>query len=303
METYIILSDKKYLLGENPLWNQKEKKLWWTDIINKSVYSYNPQNNSISERLKGKSVSSFAFMQDGGLICGCLEGLYLWNENEQFEKITDSFDGEKLIINDGIADAKGRFLFGTNYYDENCSNYKLGKLYIIDNNGVIRVLDEGIHLSNGLGFSSDNSILYYTDTVARIIYRYQYNLQDGTVSKKQVFVNVPETEGIPDGLTVDSEDYVWSAQWYGECIIRYDPDGIVWKKIQVPAKQVTSLTFGGEEMTDIFVTSASENWRSPVSPPGYDYNTGNIGGNLYKYNLGIHGRSEYLALITSKNVK
>ncbi len=289
------ISEKKYLLGENPLWNRQEQTLWWTDVYNKCIYSYNPLNNSITERVKGLSVSSFAFIKNYGLICGCLEGLYLWNQKEGFIKITDNHEGDILSINDGIADARGRFLFGTNYYD--CrSNYKPGKLFIIDINGEISVLDEGIHLSNGLGFSRDNSLLYYTDSVARSIYRYQYDLKRGTVSNKSKFINVPHTEGIPDGLTVDDEDYVWSAQWYGGCIIRYDPDGVVNRKIEIPAKQVASLTFGGNEMTDIYITTASENWKSPVAPPGYDYEKGNIGGQLYRCNTGIKGKPDYYAL-------
>jgi len=297
MNNIQIISDKEYLLGENPLWNFEEKELWWTDVFSKCVYSYDPKSNKIKERVKGKSVSSFAFIKNGGLICGCLEGLYLWNKDDGFQKIKDNFNSEILIINDGIADAKGRFLFGTNYYDEKNMNYKLGKLYLHDINGEISVLDEGIHLSNGLGFSTDNSILYYADSVARTIFRYKYDLKTGKVSNKGIFVKVPETEGIPDGLTVDSDDFVWSAQWYGECIIRYDPHGNIRNKIQIPAKQVSSLTFGGDDMTDIYITTAGDNWKSPVAPAGYDYNADNIGGNLYKYSSGFKGRIENYALI------
>ena len=297
MADFEVISGKKDLLGENPLWDIENGELWWTDIIGKMVYSYNPVKGIIRERLSGLSVSSFAFIKGGGLICGCLEGLYHWSENGGFIRIADIFDGEALTINDGIADARGRFLFGTNYYDEKRSDYRLGKLFSFDGRtGILSVLDEGVHLSNGLGFSSDNSIIYYTDTVARVIFRYRYDPEKGSVSGKEVFVKVPENEGIPDGLTVDSEDFVWSAQWYGECIVRYDPDGAVWKKIAVPAKQVTSLVFGGDELSDIYVTSASKVWRSPLAPPGYDYNSGNTGGSLYRCNFGIRGRPENFAV-------
>ena len=115
----------------------------------------------------------------------------------------------------------------------------------MEKDGSLAVLDEGIHLSNGLGFSPDLKTLYYTDTIPRVIYAYDYDVKKGAVSNRRVFVKVPDTEGIPDGMTVDSEGYIWSAQWYGSCIMRYDPDGKVERCIKTPAKQTTSLIFGG----------------------------------------------------------
>lgn len=294
-----IVSDKNYLLGENPLWNRKTRELWWTDVVSRTVYSHNPAENSVAVRLSGKSVSSFAFTEKGGLICGCLDGLYYWSEDEDFRRIAGEHDGEVLRINDGIADTKGRFLFGTNHFDGDTSNYQPGRLLSLDNDGVISVLDEGIHLSNGLGFSTDDSVLYYTDTIARTIYRYRYDPSKGTASNREVFVTVPESEGVPDGLTVDSEGFVWSAQCFGASVARYNPDGRLHSRTAVPVKQVTSLAFGGDTLTDIFVTSAGENWKSTLAPSGYDYDAANVGGGVYRFKAGVKGRPEHYALISN----
>ena len=161
-----------------------------------------------------------------------------------------------------------------------------------------RRLDEGIHLANGLGFSPDGKILYFTDSVARTIYAYEYDANSGTTRRRRVFVQVPATSGLPDGLTVDSEGYVWSAEWYGQCVTRYDPDGRIERRIEMPAKQTSSVAFGGVDLTDIFITSASRSEPMPVMPPSYDPNSGYFGGALYHINLGIPGRAEHSANIS-----
>ncbi len=160
-------------------------------------------------------------------------------------------------------------------------------------NGKATIVDDGIHLPNGLGFSPDCRTLYFTDSVARLIYAYDYDQASGKVRNRRVFVKVPDDEGLPDGLTVDADGFVWSAQWYGSCIVRYDPDGKIERRIMTPAKQTSSLAFGGKDLTDIFITSAGKSEPMPAMPPGYDPDSGCIGGALYHTNLGIKGKLEF----------
>jgi sugar lactone lactonase YvrE len=108
---------------------------------------------------------------------------------------------------------------------------------------------------------------------------------------------VPDTHGIPDGLTVDAEGFVWSAEWYGSQVIRYDPDGKIERRIATPAKQTSSIMFGGADLTDVFITTAAKSDPTPVMPAGYDPNSGYLGGALYHINLGIQGRPEFVANI------
>src|SRR5207253_6018006 len=117
----------------------------------------------------------------------------------------------------------------------------------------------------------------------------------GALSNRRVFVQVPADEGIPDGLTVDSEGYVWSAQWYGSQVVRYDPDGAVERRITMPVTQVSSVGFGGDDLTDLYITTAGESWPSPLAPTDYDFNAPNIGGSLYRARLEIHGKPEHHA--------
>lgn len=130
---------------------------------------------------------------------------------EDPQLIVDRVGDEDCRLNDCIADPEGRLIAGTCWYDVE-NHYRLGKLICVDRDGTARLLDEGFHLSNGLGFSPDYRTLYFTDSVARIIYMYDYDARDGSVSNRRVFVRVPNSQGLPDGLTVDAEGFVWSAQ-------------------------------------------------------------------------------------------
>ena len=161
------------------------------------------------------------------------------------------------------------------------------------------MVDEGIQLSNGLGFSPDLSTLYYADSAARNIYAYDYRPADGNLRNRRVLVNVPKERGIPDGLTVDAEGYVWSAHWFGGGLYRYDPDGALERHVTVPATQTSSLMFGGPELTDIFITSAGLPDALPLAPANYDPERVHSGGELYQVNLGIRGKEEYHARIMS----
>ena len=112
--------------------------------------------------------------------------------------------------------------------------------------------------------------LYFADSVARTIYAYGYDAATGSVRDRRVLAQLDGSSGLPDGLTVDAEGFIWFAEWYGGCVCRYDPDGTLERRIAVPAKQTSSLAFGGPDLRDIFITSAATSEPTPVMPPGYD---------------------------------
>ncbi len=294
MESYQIVTKDDYLCGESPVWDAERKKFYWCDLIPGKVFTLDDSGNAVL-LFEGKSVGGFAMNRPGGFVCSTLQGIYLWDDKTGFRLIADEFEGERLACNDAIADPAGRFLFGSDYYDS-YKEYPLGKLYKMEKDGSMEVLDEGIHLSNGIGFSPDNKTLYYADTGVRKIFAYDYDAQKGAVSNKRIFVDVPYDQGIPDGLTVDAQGYVWSAEWYGSCVTRYAPDGGIDRVLQTPAKQTTSVMFGGEDLMDIYVTTAAKPAWLPVIPTDYDYeNTENMGGPVYKFNVGIQGKAEFVA--------
>ena len=287
--------------GEAPLWDATQQKLYWTDNAGK-FYSYDWKTRRREVMLEEFEVTGCAFDQSGGLTFVNNSGVWSWNKTDRPVLVVSEFGGEKLQLNDCIADPEGRLLSGSCFYNPS-EPYPLGKLFCVETNGAVRILDEGFHLANGLGFSVDGRTLYFTDSVARSIYAYSYDSMTGRVRDRRLFVKVDSDAGIPDGLTVDAEGFVWSAEWYGSCLARYDPAGKLERRIQIPAKQTSSLAFGGPRLLDVFVTSAAKSEPTPVMPPGYDPTTGYFGGALFHLNPGIQGRIEYRTKINSINQK
>lgn len=290
-----VLADYGDLCGEGPIWDIKAQRLYWTDISGQKFFCYDWAARKHWLVKEGFEIGGAAFNRSGGFVVANSSGFWLWDGAGEPRLIAEQADGSKCQLNDCIADPAGRFLAGSVFYDATSKDYPLGKLLRLDTDGTAHVLDEGIHLANGLGFSVDTKTLYFTDSIARIIYAYDYDAKSGSARNRRVFVKVPATSGLPDGLTVDAEGFVWSAEWYGSRVVRYDRDGKIERTIETPAKQTSSLAFGGPELTDIFITSAGKSEPMPVMPPGYDPNSGNFGGALYHLNLGIRGKAEFVA--------
>lgn len=289
-----VVADYGDLCGEGPLWDHARGTLYWIDATGQRFYSYHPASSRHEILKEGLEIYGFAFHHSRGFVLTNTSGIWLWDHQKEPILVASEVDGVKCQMNDCIADPEGRLFAGSFYYDP-AGSYPLGYLMRIDPDHTVRIVDEGIHLANGLGFSPDEKTLYFTDSVARTIYAYDYEPKAGQIKNRRVFVKVSGEEGIPDGLTVDAEGFVWSAQWYGSCVVRYDAAGKEERRIQIPAKQVSSLAFGGESLTDLFITSAGKSEPMPVMPPGYDPTTGPMGGQLFRMHLDIQGKPEYKA--------
>jgi D-xylonolactonase len=289
--TVCTLIDDGNPCGEGPIWDATQQCLYWTDCSGK-FFRYDWKTRQREIALNNFEVTGCALDHSGGFTFINSGGVWFWNRRDKPSLIMSDIGGIKLQLNDCIADPEGRLLAGSCFYNPQ-AKYSLGKLFCVQTNGTVQILDEGIHLANGLGFSPDRRILYFTDSVARVIYAYDYDATTGRVKNRRAFVKVPGSSGLPDGLTVDAQGFVWSAEWYGSCICRYDPDGKLERRIPVPAKQTSSLAFGGPEMNDIFVTSAAKSEPMPVMPAGYNPESGYFGGGLFHLNAGITGTVEH----------
>ena len=277
------------LCGECPLWNPDDERLYWTDCVGLKFQRFDPISSAHEVLKTGVEIYGFRRNRPSGFVVTNTTGVWTWDGSGDLRLVADHAVGTRLQLNDCTADSAGRLFTGSFFYDPN-TTYEPGRLIRIDPDGTASVLDEGFDLANGLGFSLDERTLYFTDSVARRIYAYDYDAAGGCVRNRRVFVEVPREEGIPDGLVIDAEGFVWSAQWYGGCVVRYDPDGKAERRISVPAKQTSSLAFGGRDMDELFITSAAKSEPMPVMPPGYDPDSGMIGGPLYRIRPGVRGR-------------
>ena len=297
MSKVTVVADFGDLCGECPVWNAEDSVLEWIDCVAGKFLRLEWPSQESTIVTSGLSISGFRRNRPGGYVVTNSQGVWHWDGAETFSPIVTEVALRTCQANDCVADSAGRLLTATYYYDPS-NEYDLGNLISVGTDGKLTILDEGFHLANGLGFSPDGSTLYFTDSAARRIYHYDYDVRIGSVRNRRTLVEVHGDEGLPDGLAVDAEGYIWSAQWYGSCIVQYDPDGKVVQRVAIPAKQSSSLTFGGSNLTDIFVTSAGQSEPMPIIPPGYDPKSGNFGGALYHLNLGIAGLPQHSANIT-----
>ena len=289
-----VIADDGNLIGEGPIWDGERNRLLWTDISSSLVYQIDAAGTkSIINR--GLVVNGIGLNGDGRLVFSGAGGLFLWSgEGGELRNIAAEHEGEALSFNDMIVGPQGRVYAGTMYWREN-GKERDGKLYLFDSSGGVEVVAEGIELSNGLGFSPDEETLYYSDSAARRIYAFNVDAATGKLENRRVFVQVPGDEGIPDGMTVDAEGFVWSAQWYGEQVVRYDPDGSVERRLPMPVKQVSAVAFGGPGLDELYITSAGASWPSDVAPPGHDFEAPNMGGPLYRLRVDVRGKPEFRA--------
>ena len=242
----------KNKLGECPLWRQAEELLYWVDIEGECFHRYSPETGKGDTVPVGQPIGCLAFRASGGLVLGLRDGLALWEQETSDIEIIDNPEAGRsnARFNDGKVGPGGRFWAGTLGEDDQSSLYKL------DVDRSIHKMETGIRISNGIGWSPDHKIMYYTDSPRRVIYAYDFDLDNGSISNRRDFVNVPVEDGVPDGLTVDREGFVWSAHWDGWRLTRYDPNGKIERIVYLPVQRPTSCTFGGRDLDHLFITSA-----------------------------------------------
>ncbi len=292
MSSFASVADFHDACGECPLWHAEQQALYWTDITGKRFYRYDWHERRATLLHSGWEVCGFAFHELGGFVVVNSDGIWCWDGETTPVNLASEVDGVRCRMNDCAVDPSGRLLAGSCFFEGVRTGFPLGHLMLVDLDGSIRIVDEGIQLANGIGFSPDGRTLYFADSLARVIYAYDYDVASGTPHDRRHFVTVPLSEGLPDGLTVDAEGFVWSAQWFGSCVVRYDPEGRVERRVQLPAKQITSLAFGGPSLSDIFVTSAALPDCLDFAPAGYDPSAGVNGGALFVGAANVAGRPE-----------
>lgn len=241
-------------LGECPLWDNERKLLYWVDIYNYRVHQFNPSTKSDRFFEVGDAVGSIALAGKNRLLLALRDRLAFLNL--QTEEVTSLIaleaDKPDTRLNDGKCDRQGRFWFGS-MHDEKPE----ASLYRYDPDGSLQVMETGLTISNGLGWSPDEKTFFLTDSPTQKIYAYDFDAKTGQIDNRRVFVDLRDESFVPDGLTIDSEGYLWSAMWDGWCVIRFDPQGQEVLRIPMPVQCPTCCTFGGEQLQDLYITTAS----------------------------------------------
>jgi sugar lactone lactonase YvrE len=288
--TCLVASNDK--LGEGCFWDAEGGFLWWLDIILPSrIHRLHIESGDHRSWALTEMVTAMAKRRDGTLIVGSANGLNFFNPrsgaltaiNRQLEPERPQNRG-----NDGACDARGRFWFGTmmNNIGRDGSDMPIthssGTLFRVDPDLAVTAMVHNVGVSNGPCWSPDGKTFYFTDSMAQVIWAYDFDVEAGTISNRRVF-NDSKDHGYPDGATVDADGFVWSARWEGHCVVRIDPKGRIDRIVPMPASRVTNVCFGGANLDILYATTA----RAGVAEAVLHKNP--LQGGLFCFDPGVRG--------------
>jgi sugar lactone lactonase YvrE len=247
-----LVADCRCHTGEGPLWHPDDEMLYWTDIPNGLLYRYDPVHDEYERWYETNAIGGFTIQEDGSLLLFEDDGhIEQWQDGSTKTIVSEIERERNSRFNDVIADPHGRVFCGTMPTES-----QLGRLYRLDTDGTITCIGENWEIPNGMGFSPSLDTLYVTESAPGYVYAFEYDEATGQLSNREVVLDVSDETGIPDGLTVDEDGYLWSARWNGGCLVRYAPDGTELQRIDFPARKVSSVTFGNENYDCAYVTTA-----------------------------------------------
>jgi sugar lactone lactonase YvrE len=271
------------ILGEGPLWHPGEGALYWVDITGKKIQHYSPSSEKSEIFEVPRMVSALGLRQAGGFVCAAEDGFHFWTpEGNRFEPIHDPEKGKQgARFNDGKVDRAGRFWAGS-MTPQGASS----ALYRLDRDLSVHRMVSDITISNGIGWSPDNQTMYYVDSNRLVIYAFDFDSNTGEISQQRDFVKFGVNFGVPDGLTVDSEGFIWCAVYDGWMVVRLDPQGKIVEEVRMPVARPSSVAFGGQHLDELYITSIAEglNLEEKEQQP--------MAGDLFMVKPGVRGLPE-----------
>lgn len=215
-----LVIDAKATLGEGPCWDYKKQLLYWVDILEQKVHSYNPITNENKTIFLEQMVGSVVPSESGNVVLA-LENGFHWL-NPDMEELQAIYDPESHLqdkrFNDGKCDPAGRFWAGTT---DSVGISGEGALYCLDTDLTVKKKLEQVSTSNGLAWSPNHTYMYFIDTPTRKVVRFDYDIHTGHIENPQDVVLIPKEEGFPDGMTIDEEGMLWIAHWGGSQVSRW----------------------------------------------------------------------------------
>jgi sugar lactone lactonase YvrE len=278
-----LVVDAHAELGEGPVWDERSGLLWWVDLLGGTVHRTDPVSGTDETTNVGSAIGAVALREDDRLLVAVADGVGVLDPlTKDVELVLPLLTGDPdLRMNDGKVDPLGRFWVGSMSWSLTPG---AGVLLRIDPDLSVTPMLTDLTIPNGLDWSDDARSMYYIDTVTSRVDRFAFDIRTGTMSGRQPLVTVPAGQGYPDGMTLDAEGHLWVALFDGWGVQRYSPEGRLEDRIEVPAEQVTSVTFGGRNLEDLYITTGQEDF-----PPGGKSNQPHAGG-LFRYRPRVPGR-------------
>ena len=287
--TASLVADARARLGEGPVWDPRLGVLWWVDIEGCRVHAFDPKTGTNRSVETGSMVGALALREGGGLVLALADRLVLVDGADEAAFRTGlpgglrsagawttlaRFDGEPAIrCNDGKCDPAGRLLIGRMALDER----PVGALLSVGADGAVRRLLSPLRIPNGLAWSADGRTMFYIDTPTRRIDAFAYDIAAGSIAGQRVHRSCDDIGGSPDGMTIDAQGGLWVAFWGASAVCRFAADGTLDAVVRLPVSQVTSCTFGGPDLADLYITTAARGVDEPMA------------GGLFRVRPGVRG--------------
>lgn len=285
-----LIYQHQVICGESPVWDEVSRRLYWADVVNGNVYIFNPSNRSNRTCSTGQVLGSIALCERGGLLLSCAKGFFFLDPDTGK---MDSAIGQEILapghyFADGKCDPQGRFWAGT--YQQDITE-PIGALYSLEKDLSVKKRAEEFILSNGMAWNIPGGKFYFIDSIAKCVYVFDYHFASGTITNRQIVRQFSGDTILPDGMTIDTEGFLWVALFNAGKVIRMDPEtGETVFEVLVPnARQVTSCTFGGEDLNELYITTARE-LEGPYGIPEEDLRFQFNAGAIFKAKLAFKGR-------------
>jgi sugar lactone lactonase YvrE len=249
-----LVLDARADLAEGPIWDSRTGELLWVDIMAGLVHRFDPATGTDTILDVGQPVGAVVPRVAGGYALAIRDGFAVMDENGVRLVAPVDRGRPKLRMNDGACDSSGRFWAGSMHVDEVRG---VGSLYRIDADGRVKTMLGDVTISNGIGWSPDDTVMYYVDTPTLGVDAFDYDAASCAIANRRRIVTIEESAGSPDGLVVDAEGCVWVALWEGWAVRRYSPDGTLLGVVEVPAARVTKPAFGGSALDELYITTAA----------------------------------------------
>jgi len=277
-----LVIDLKSDLGEGPLWHSPTSTLVFVDTNKGIIHRFDPATSALASMDVGVEIGAAIPRRRGGFVASSTDGLMAVNETTRSVELLVSIEGDlpSNRMNDAKCDSRGRLWSGT--FSKKFER-KVGSLYRIDTDLTVTRVTSGVTISNGIGWNSDETKMYYVDTAARGVDVFDYDIGTGTATNKRRFVDISRDFGMPDGITVDAEDCVWVALYYGGAVRRYSPQGEWLATVSLPVSRVTSCGFGGSNLDELYITTANQ----MVDGEGRQHEK--LSGGLFRCRVGVSG--------------
>ncbi|CAN5127627.1 SMP-30/gluconolactonase/LRE family protein [soil metagenome] len=280
--------DAQAEVAEGPTWDPIGQRLWWVDIPRGAIHQFDPAEGTDSVVYAGQPVGAVVLRKGDGPLLAVRDGFAELRDGQMTVIAPVEDDRDQSRMNDGKVDPAGRFWAGTMALD---STPGAGSLYRLDRHRRVERVLTGLTISNGLDWSPDGRTMYFIDSAHAGVQAFSYDDHSGAIREPRTLISIPASAGMPDGMTVDSAGGLWVAIWGGAAVRHYSPDGTFIAEITLPVSQVTSCAFGGPDLRDLYITTASAGLSPTQRVEQPD------AGALFRVRPGVTGRAPNLSQI------